>query len=215
MQRRAELVEGTRQRIVEATVRLHTTVGPANTSIASIAEEAGVTRLTVYRHFGDLDVLFEACRGHWRAENPPPPPTWAATADLETRARQALTGLYGWYRAHAADLTPIYRDMTAMPASSQQTVAAENRALSDALLEGHVRAGDDGRAMRAVARHLLDFATWRSFAIQQGLDDQEIVEVAVRLLLGMAGDGPGTSGPQAPVRSSGDRPRRPGGPARH
>ena len=48
MQRRAELVDATRQRIVEATVRLHTTVGPANASIAAIAEEAGVTRLTVY-----------------------------------------------------------------------------------------------------------------------------------------------------------------------
>ena len=72
MTRRAALVDETRQRITEATARLHTTVGPANTSVASIAEEAGVTRLTVYRHFPDLEVLFQACRAHWRAENPPP-----------------------------------------------------------------------------------------------------------------------------------------------
>jgi AcrR family transcriptional regulator len=189
MGRRAELVEGTRQRITEATVRLHTTIGPANTSIASVAEEAGVTRLTVYRHFGDLDTLFEACRGHWRAQNPPPAvASWSAIPDLEARARQALGGLYGWYRDHADELTPIYRDMTAMPVSAQQTMAAENHALGEALVAGHADSASDGRLLRAVARHLLGFGTWRSFAIQQGLDDDEIIELGVRFLLAVADD---------------------------
>ena len=67
MQRRAEQIDETRQRITDAAVRLHTTVGPANTSIASIAEEAGSRDSTVYRHFADLDALFQACRGHWLA----------------------------------------------------------------------------------------------------------------------------------------------------
>src|SRR5674476_670737 len=72
MKRRAEQVDETRQRITEAAVRLHTTVGPAHSSIAAVAEEAGVTRLTVYRHFADLDALFAACRAHWSARNPRP-----------------------------------------------------------------------------------------------------------------------------------------------
>ena len=80
MNRRAEQVDQTRERITAAAVRLHTTVGPSNTSIAAVAEEAGVTRLTVYRHFADLDALFDACRGHWRAANPAPD-------DLESRRR--------------------------------------------------------------------------------------------------------------------------------
>ena len=42
MRKRAEQTHATRQRIIEATVRLHTTVGPAHTSISAIAEEAGV-----------------------------------------------------------------------------------------------------------------------------------------------------------------------------
>jgi AcrR family transcriptional regulator len=195
MGRRAKLVEETRQRITEATVRLHTTVGPAHTSIASVAEEAGVTRLTVYRHFGDLDTLFEACRGQWRAENPPPAvDSWSAIVDLEARARQALGGLYAWYRDHADELSPIYRDATAMPLSAQQTMTAENRALGEALVAGHAGPGDDGRALRAVARHLLGFATWRSFAIQQGLDDPEIVDLAVRFLLTVADEAPAPAG---------------------
>lgn len=186
MRRRAELVDQTRQRITEATVRLHTTIGPAYTTIASVAEEAGVTRLTVYRHFGDLDTLFEACRGLWRAQNPPPDPNaWSAIADLEPRSRRALGGLYAWYREHADELTPIYRDMTGMPLSAQETMAAENRQLGDALVAGHAGAGADGRAIRAVARHVLSFVTWRSLAIQQGLEDTEAVDVAVRFLTSM------------------------------
>ena len=53
MRKRAEQVDQTHQRIVEAAVHLHGTVGPAATTIAGIAEQAGVTRLTVYRHFPD------------------------------------------------------------------------------------------------------------------------------------------------------------------
>src|SRR6476620_6177725 len=64
MRRRAEHVDETTRRITEAAVKLHTTVGPSKASIAAIAEEAGVTRLTVYRHFGDAEAVFMACMAH-------------------------------------------------------------------------------------------------------------------------------------------------------
>jgi hypothetical protein len=44
MKRRAELEELTRRRITESAVGLHEEVGPARTSIAAIAERAGVRR---------------------------------------------------------------------------------------------------------------------------------------------------------------------------
>src|SRR6185295_8878842 len=91
MRRRAELVDETRERIVEAAVRLHTTVGPAHTSISTVADAAGVTRLTVYRHFPDLEHLFVACTSHWLAAHPPPDPAaWGAIADLTERARRGF-----------------------------------------------------------------------------------------------------------------------------
>ena len=62
MLRRAELVEQTRHRIVEAAIKLHTTVGPAGTTISALAEEAGVTRLTVYRHFATREDLVRMVR---------------------------------------------------------------------------------------------------------------------------------------------------------
>jgi len=194
MRRRAEQVVQTRERITEAAVRLHTTVGPAHASIAAIAGEAGVTRLTVYRHFADLDALFEACTAHWYARNPrPDAAAWPLIADLEERARRAFGDLYGWYRDHADELYPINRDAAAMPLSAQRAMEAGNRMLADALVAGHVGADTDtdgdGRLLRAVARHLVDFLTWRSLAIQKGLDDREVVELAVRLLTAMTGDG--------------------------
>lgn len=200
MRRRAEQVDETRLRITEAAVRLHTTVGPANTSIASVAEEAGVTRLTVYRHFADLDALFEACTAHWRAQNPPPDArAWAAVPGLQARARRAFEELYGWYRDHADELYPIYRDAASMPNSAQLAVKARTRFLAYALLAGDAgeEADVDGRLLRAVAHHLVDFLTWRSLALQQGLEGGEVVDIAVRLL-----DSVSVTGGSAPPRPS-------------
>src|SRR5450756_3046340 len=199
MRRRAEQVNQTRERITEAAARLHTTVGPAHSSIAAIAEEAGVTRLTVYRHFADLDALFEACRAHWSARNPRPDArAWLAIPDLEERARRAFGELYGWYRDHADELYPIYRDAAAMPLSAQQATEAGNRMLADALVAGRAGGGHasneaepdaEGRLLRAVARHLVDFWTWRSLEVGQGLDDREVATIAVRLLTAVERDG--------------------------
>jgi AcrR family transcriptional regulator len=69
----------TRQRIVEATVALHGSVGPAATTIAAIADRANVTRLTVYRHFPDETTLFNACSAHWLSQRQPSDPgAWGA-----------------------------------------------------------------------------------------------------------------------------------------
>ena len=197
MRRRAEHMDETRQRITAATARLHTTVGPAKTSVAAIAQEAGVTRLTVYRHFADLDVLFEACRAHWRAENPPPDATaWSVIPGLEARTRTALSRLYAWYRTHADELFPIYRDISTMPESSQARMRDENRRLGDLLVGDSKARKADGRLLAAAARHVLDYRTWRSLAVVQGLSDADAVEVGVRLVTALGED----RGPRSPVR---------------
>ena len=186
MRRRAELVDETRQRITDAAIRLHTTVGPSKTSISTIADEAGVTRLTVYRHFANADELFEACRGHWRVQHPRPDTTaWRAIPHLEDRARRAFTELYGWYRQNGADLYPIFRDAEWMPRSSQETARAEARATVEDLVADHdTRAR--GRLLRAAAGHLTGYWSWRSLAIEQGLNDVEAVDLAVGILMGAA-----------------------------
>ena len=183
MRRRAELVDQTRLRITEAAVRLHTTVGPANTSISTVAEEAGVTRLTVYRHFAGQDELFDACRRHWYEANPTPDTdAWRSIPGLEDRAQRAFSDMYGWYRDHGAELFPIYRDMASMPRSTQEQVRKDARARVDALVDGLPVPAEARRTLRAVAGHLLGLMTWRSLVVEQGLGDEQAAEVAVRLL---------------------------------
>ena len=64
LKRRAERQDETRQRIIEATIELHQTIGPAATTITEIAERAGVGRVTVYRHFPDEPTLdYKRVRG--------------------------------------------------------------------------------------------------------------------------------------------------------
>jgi AcrR family transcriptional regulator len=184
MTRRATLVDETRQQITAATARLHTTIGPANTTIAGIAEEAGVTRLTVYRHFPDLDTLFEACRAHWRHENPPPDAAaWAVVPALEDRLRLGFTDLYTWFGEHAEELFPIYRDMDVSPRSSQTRMRGENRRLADLLLKGQAPAGQRGVQTIALVRHLIDYRTWRSLVIDQELSGADAVDLTVRMVL--------------------------------
>src|SRR6476469_283664 len=97
LKRRAEQQTETRQRIVDATVDLHSSVGPANTTISMIAERAGVQRHTVYAHFPDERSLFMACSGEVYERDPlPNADQWRAIEDCAERLRSGLTAVYGW-----------------------------------------------------------------------------------------------------------------------
>ncbi len=131
----------TRQRITEAAVALHQTVGPAHTSVKAIAERAGVDRATVYRHFPDEQALFDACTSHYYARHPMPDPTrWAAIGDPDERLRAALADLYTWYRETEGMLAPGIRDMEHVPAGSREAFLAYFRERP---------CGADGRPSRA------------------------------------------------------------------
>lgn len=183
MQRRASQVDDTRRRITEAAVRLHTTVGPSETSFAAVAEEAGVTRLTLYRHFSGRDELFAACMSHWRASHPPPDPmAWTTVRSFERRLRRAVDELYRWYAVNAADLYPVYRDAAFTPAATHRARRENIERMVDVVLEsgaGRARA----QAVRAAIGHVLGFWTWRSLAIDEGCPHEEAVELAVRFVL--------------------------------
>ena len=101
LKRRAERQDQTRQRIVDAAIALHTTVGPARTTISAIAERAGVQRHTVYSHFPDERTLGLACSGCHVERNPLPDVTvWRGIDDPEGRLRLGLTELYAYYAQH-------------------------------------------------------------------------------------------------------------------
>lgn len=184
MRKRAEQVDETRQRIVDATVDLHGVVGPAATTIAAIAERAGVTRLTVYRHFPDEVALFTACSTHWRSQQVlPDSGSWVQIADPPERVRAGLTDIYRFYRAGEPMLTWVYRDKATLPEQFQQALDRESSHLQDALLKPFAAAGTHRRRLRAVVGHAVSFWTWRSLCIEHGLSDRDAVDAMTALVL--------------------------------
>ena len=182
LKQRAERQEETRQRIVEAAVELHTTVGPARTSVAAIAERAGVTRPTVYAHFPDAEALFRACSGHVRANVPPPDPApWRAIENPAERLETALRELYAYYERLEPLLENVQRDAAVMPLVAEMN-AYRVRYLDeirDLLLEAWAaRDGTEARLRRAIG-HALDFRTWQSLVRGQGCAADEAVQLMV------------------------------------
>jgi AcrR family transcriptional regulator len=184
MRRRAEQVDQTRQRIVEATVELHGNVGPAATTIAAIADRAGVTRLTVYRHFPDQTALFGACSAHWASRQQlPDPAVWSQIDHPAVRLRAGLADLYRFYRAGAGMLTHIHRDLAALPEAHQQALRDGDTLARDVLTAPFGRAAEEHHRRRAAIGHAISFWTWRSLCLDQGLTDTEAVAVMTGMIL--------------------------------
>jgi AcrR family transcriptional regulator len=183
MGKRAELVDGTRQRIVEATVHLHGTVGPAHATVAGIAEQAGVTRLTVYRHFPDEDALFAACTAHWASQQHlPDVKSWLQLDSPEERVKTALDDVYRFFDEAQDMLTLVTRDREAIP----EFVREHNRLQAEAQIDALLGAWPKRRrshSRRALIGHALSFTTWRSLCVEEGLCRPDAVAAMTRLVV--------------------------------
>jgi AcrR family transcriptional regulator len=189
MGKRAEHVDETRQRIVQAAVEVHGTVGPAAGSIAAIAERAGVTRLTVYRHFPDDAALFAACSAHWMSgQVPPNPEAWAAIPDPGERLNVGLADLYRFYRDGQPMLTNIYRDKASLPVAHRAGLDARDDHFRELLVTPFGGHAGRRRLLRALVGHAASFWTWRSLCVDQGLSNAAAVRAMAALVLAHAGD---------------------------
>jgi AcrR family transcriptional regulator len=184
LKQRAENVEETRRKIVEAAVELHGTVGPARTTVSAIAERAGVQRQTYYRHFPEERDLFRACSGLWEERHPPPDVAGLREiADGRERLRAGLTGLYSFYAEGEPMMEKVVRDaavheLTAETARMRGSAMVE---LRQALAEVVAPAGSPPR-VAALLDLVLDFTTWQALVRRGGLSKQEAVDLAVDLL---------------------------------
>ena len=186
MKRRAERMQETRQRIVDATVELHRSIGPLRTTISAIAEKAGVERHTYYAHFPELRDLYTACSSHYVVEHPPPEHTsWAEVADHEERLRRALSEVYAYYGHHEQIFANVLRDaqVDALCAKFTNPVFQNwKRTWSDAVAEGWDAEGERDEALLAAIGFALDFQTWNTLVRQQGLDQEPAVELMVGMV---------------------------------
>ncbi len=173
---RAEKQDATRQRIVDAAIELHQTLGPMATTVTDIAERAGVGRVTVYRHFPDEAALLRACSRHYSASHPfPDLDGWRAVADPNERARIALAEAYAYHRRTAQ----MYRVVLAQ-AGDHEVMAPYHAYWREAAA---VLAGPrPGKKRVAAAGLALAFETWQR--LTRELSDSQAVDVALRLVAG-------------------------------
>ena len=183
LKRRAERQNATRQRIVEAAVALHTTLGPTRSSIVAIADRAGVERPTVYRHFPTTEALFTACSSHYRIQNPSPDPKpWLQIDDPKSRLGRGLGELYAHYAAQEKALWPILRDAEDQPELRRymELDIKHLHGVIDVLMSAWP--ARNAATLRAALGHATDFFAWRSLR-RQGLSNDEAVELMVDFVM--------------------------------
>ena len=192
LNKRAEKLEATRRRIVEATVSLHEEVGPARTSISAIAERAGVERLTVYRHFPGEQDMFHACAFRYRELHPlPDPERWLALKEPGARLKQALADMYAYYEEAAPMLSKVFGDLPHVPSMRKAVESAAER--RNALVDVVVSGWDDSdyadrRRLSLAVRLAFDFNTWVNLVQTQGCSLEEAVELMSSLAACAAAD---------------------------
>ncbi len=177
--RRAERQEETRLRIIEAAIDLHTTVGPARTTVSAIADQAGVERHTYYRHFPEERDLLDGCSGLHMERNPlPDPAAWHEIADPQKRLRHGLHEIYSYYERNEAMLANVVRDAEIHQPTREtfeRYVAPYLGAIAGALAEG--LPGARRRRTQAALELALDFNTWRLLARRGDLSTREATEL--------------------------------------
>jgi AcrR family transcriptional regulator len=182
--KRAESEAETRLRITEATMALHERVGPARTTVSGIAQEAGVQRATVYRHFPDEEALVDACSTHWFSLHPPPDPTpWPEIEDPDERLRTALRAFYAYYDGTYDMLEKLVRDAPGVPpvAERMQLWDQVYAQLAEMMLVGRNLRGKRRERALAGIIHALQLQTWSSLVRDQGLSLDDAVELIAKL----------------------------------
>ena len=158
--RRAERPAETRQRIIEAAVELHGTVGPALATLTMVAERAGLQRHTRYAHFPDERALLWACSGLVEEGDPlPDVAAWHALPDPCERLRTRIGALHAWYARNAGLAAYVLRD--AEHHAPTRKIAALRLGLPLRAMQKVPKEGFDP-AQRAMLGLMLGFHAWRS-----------------------------------------------------
>jgi AcrR family transcriptional regulator len=180
LRERATRRDEVRRRIIDAAVILKQTQDPNTLSMAEVAAQAGVGRVTVYRHFRDIGALKQALSRQFFALHPPPDPArWAAIADARERLRAGLAETHAYHRQTERMMTRIRTD------GSDERVRESYRRLWRAaggvLVAPFGLSGEAGQRLRAAIDLGLSFEAWRVLVREDGLSDAQALDLTLRL----------------------------------
>lgn len=181
MSRRAEAREELRERILAATIELHTEKGILGTSWKDIAGRADVAVATVYNHFPSLEELVPACGNLLMARLRPPGPEDAAevagdTGTTQERLERVARELFDFYARGGAHLDVF-------PGERELASIREWEAYQRATVEAFVRAALGGtrprsRTVQQVSA-FFDLTTFRSLESRE-FDAHEAATIMAR-----------------------------------
>jgi AcrR family transcriptional regulator len=184
MDKRRAAVEETRQRILEATLALHSEKGIFGTSWQDIAQRADVSVGTVYKHFPSLDELVPACGELMYAITRPPSledtqQIFAGAHSLEEHLERLISELFDFYERGASYIETDFQER-------QLPAVQEWEAYWRATIEGLTRealnpVGPDERTVRA-ASTLIDFSVFKSF-LERDIPKEEATKIMNEVLL--------------------------------
>lgn len=181
LKRRAEQQAETRQRIVEAAVELHGSLGPARTSLSQVAELAGVQRNTLYAHFPDERSLLMACSAYSLECDPlPSAEPWQRVRGRERRLSAGLAEIYAWYGRNAELAGCVLRDAESHP------LVREIVGLRYApVFSSYERVLGEGATTKqqAMLRLALDYSCWRTLVRDGALKPRDAAESMARAVV--------------------------------
>ena len=182
--KRKAAVEQTRQRILEATLALHSEKGIFGTSWQDIAHRADVSVGTVYKHFPSLDELVPACGELAYAIIRPPsledgPQIFAEANSLEERLGRLISELYAFYERGAPYIETDFQER-------RLHAIVEWEAYMRATIAGLVREAlacvePEERTVQEVSA-LLDFSTFKSF-LDRDIQKEQAAKTMSEVLL--------------------------------
>lgn len=185
MGKRAEAMGATRRRILEATMEVHDEQGIVAARWPDIAERAGVSLATLYRHFPSLEELVTAC-GRLTVELVDPPSAetaadvFAGTRTRKQRVERLVDVTFAFYERAGRIVDNVRRDSSRLDALAQSHEQLEEGL--QALAEEALRPFRSSRRDVALVRGLTDVRVWEALR-ERGLGADEVVETASQLIL--------------------------------
>ncbi|MGD2171004.1 MAG: TetR/AcrR family transcriptional regulator [Gammaproteobacteria bacterium] len=180
--KRAELT----RRIAAATAELHATLGPADTSYADIARQAGVSLPTVYSHFPNEEELFQGCTSHVAERAPSLPVDDILKApDLSAAIERLVLEMEKQHRHYEPWLAWRMDGYVGFLVEMSAQIRRQQTELISTILNRFPGSGTD-KATTAGCETLLSFDSWHRLVRGHGLSFRAARQVMTRGILCLA-----------------------------
>lgn len=184
MDKRKAAVEGTRQRILEATLALHSQKGILGTSWQDIARRADVSVGTVYKHFPSLEELVPACGELMYALTRPPsqedaPQIFAGARTLKERLERLISELFDFYERGAPYIETDFQERR-LPMVQEWEVHMRDT-IAGLTREALQPVRPDETTVQAVSA-LVDFSVFKSF-VERSVQKEQAAKIMGEVLL--------------------------------